>query len=219
MLFFDKELSGNRDIACSTCHLPARRTGDGLSLPIGAGGVGLGPARQLGAGGVFIPRHAPELFNRGAAAWRTLFWDGRLSGTAERGFNSPAGNQLPEHLETILAAQAMFPVTSREEMRGRSGDRDIFGAPNELALLDDADFTGIWAGLMVRLLNNSEYVRLFNAACAATTPANSGRSCKIPFKMMRRPSPPFWPISTRWSKRPSASQMKRLATWSRSSTG
>jgi cytochrome c peroxidase len=164
MLYFDKELSGNRDIACSTCHLPSRRTGDGLSLSIGAGGIGLGPARQFGDGGVFIPRHAPELFNRGAAAWQTLFWDGRLSGTPERGFSSPAGDQLPEHLESILAAQAMFPVTSRDEMRGRPGDEDIFGAPNELALIDDADFTGIWDGLMVRLLNITEYVRLFNAA-------------------------------------------------------
>ena len=164
MLYFDKELSGNRDIACSTCHLPSRRTGDGLSLSIGTGGVGLGPARQLGAGGAFIPRHAPDIFNRGAAAWRTMFWDSRLSGTAESGFSSPGGNQLPEHLDNVLAAQAMFPVISREEMRGRPGDEDIFGTPNELALLDDADFIGIWDSLMVRLLNITEYVLLLNAA-------------------------------------------------------
>ena len=47
-LFFDKELSGNRDISCATCHHPLMHTGDGLSLPIGVGGQGLGPARVMG---------------------------------------------------------------------------------------------------------------------------------------------------------------------------
>jgi len=31
-LFFDKVLSGNRNIACATCHHPLTGTGDGLSL-------------------------------------------------------------------------------------------------------------------------------------------------------------------------------------------
>ena len=44
-LAFDKILSGNRDISCMTCHLPAFGTGDGRSLSIGQGGTGLGPGR------------------------------------------------------------------------------------------------------------------------------------------------------------------------------
>src|SRR3989454_4212330 len=47
-LMFDKILSGNRDIACATCHAPVQHGGDGLSLAIGTGGTGLGPSRTLG---------------------------------------------------------------------------------------------------------------------------------------------------------------------------
>jgi len=44
-LAFDKVLSGNRDIACMTCHLPEMATGDARTLSIGEGGDGLGSAR------------------------------------------------------------------------------------------------------------------------------------------------------------------------------
>ncbi|HIF97119.1 MAG TPA: hypothetical protein EYQ54_08860 [Myxococcales bacterium] len=44
-LMFDKILSGNRNIACATCHHPTTGTGDGLALPVGEGGFGLGPRR------------------------------------------------------------------------------------------------------------------------------------------------------------------------------
>jgi len=163
-LMFDKELSGNRDISCATCHHPLLHTGDGLSVSIGTGGRGLGPARLLGAGRNLIPRNAPEVFNRGLPEWRTMFWDLRVSGTADTGFLSPAGNQLPAGLDNPLAVQAMFPVTSRDEMRGAAGDRDVFGELNEIAALGDQDFTGIWEALLQRLLAIPEYVTLFNEA-------------------------------------------------------
>src|SRR5256885_7259804 len=35
MLFFDKVLGGNRDIACATCHHPSFMAGDALSMSIG----------------------------------------------------------------------------------------------------------------------------------------------------------------------------------------
>lgn len=41
-LFWDPELSGNRDTACVTCHHPGFGTGDDLSLPVGTGGRGVG---------------------------------------------------------------------------------------------------------------------------------------------------------------------------------
>ena len=44
-LFFDKILSGNGNVACATCHHPMQDTGDGLSLPVGEGGRGLGVGR------------------------------------------------------------------------------------------------------------------------------------------------------------------------------
>jgi len=163
-LMFDKILSGNRDISCATCHHPWMHTGDNLSVSIGTGGQGLGPMRQRGNGRPFIPRNAPDVFNRGVPEWRTMFWDLRVSGTAPGGFVTPAGDQLPVGLDNVLAAQAMFPVTSQDEMRGKPGDHDVFDQPNEIALLDATDFTGIWSALMQRLLALPEYVTLFTAA-------------------------------------------------------
>lgn len=163
-LMFDRELSGNRDIACATCHHPAFATGDELSVSIGTGGSGLGRERVRGAGRHFIPRNAPEVFNRGAREWRTMFWDMRITGTVAAGFVTPAHDQLPDGLDNILAAQAMFPVTSPDEMRGAPGDRDVFGEPNELAAFAADDFRGIWAALMARLLAIPGYADMFSAA-------------------------------------------------------
>ena len=163
-LMFDKVLSGNRDISCATCHHPLMHTGDALSVSIGTGGRGLGPARVLGAGRNLIPRNATDVFNRGSSEWRVMFWDLRVSGTPDSGFTSPAGAALPSGLDSLLAAQAMFPVTSNDEMRGVAGDVDVFGAPNEVATIAPTDFTAIWAALMERLLAIPEYVTLFDAA-------------------------------------------------------
>ena len=40
LLFYDPLLSGNKEVACATCHHPAFGTGDGLSLSLGDGGMG-----------------------------------------------------------------------------------------------------------------------------------------------------------------------------------
>ena len=160
-LFFDKILSGNRDVSCSTCHLPSNATTDGLNVAIGTGGEGLGPDRS----GERFSRNSQDLFNRGYSKLvTTMYTDKRINGTPTLGFHSPAGKQLPDGLNHVLAVQALFPITSRSEMRGQIGDTDIFGDNNELADLDDEDFTGIWQAIMDRLLANDEYVALFNAA-------------------------------------------------------
>jgi len=163
-LFFDKILSGNKDIACATCHHPAFHSGDDISLPIGTRGVFLGAQRQLGYGRDFIPRNSPEVFNRGFGEWRTMFWDSRVSMNQWGKLITPAGNKLPDELDNVLAAQAMFPPTSRDEMRGRFGEIDTQGAPNEIALLIDSDFRGIWRMLMRQLREIPAYVRLFEDA-------------------------------------------------------
>ena len=41
-LMYDNILSGNKNISCATCHHPHAGLGDGLALPVGEGGVGLG---------------------------------------------------------------------------------------------------------------------------------------------------------------------------------
>jgi cytochrome c peroxidase len=169
-LFFDKILSGNRDISCATCHEPAASAADGLTLAIGTGGTGIGAARTLGAGRQFVPRNAPSLLNQGLGFFY-MFWDGRVNeeGWPPSGrFKTPAGAALPSGLASLLAAQAMLPVTNRTEMRGNAGDVDRFGNPNELAQIDDADFAGIWRGTMKRLLAIQEYVAKFTAAYPGT---------------------------------------------------
>lgn len=163
LLFFDKELSGPRDIACATCHHPLLNSGDDISLSIGVGGVGLGYERVRADTHPFIPRNAPEIFNRGSADWHTFFWDGRVQQLPDGFIENPADEDLPPGLANIVAMQAMFPVTSREEMRGRRTDPDINGKLNELAALNDNDFEEIWDKIMVRLLAIPEYVELFTA--------------------------------------------------------
>ena len=166
MLFFDWELSGNRNIACATCHHPTLGTADGLSLSVGTSHVSpgfLGPDRVLEIGKELMPRNAPDVFNRGSLEWSSQFWDSRLVATPT-GFISPAGDQLPTGMPNILSVQAMFPVTSRDEMRGHPGDLDSFGQPNELALIADEDFSGQWEALANRLLAIPEYRTLFAAA-------------------------------------------------------
>jgi cytochrome c peroxidase len=168
-LFFDKELSGNRDIACATCHHPTLASADNRPLSVGTGGSGLGADRLMGAGRILVPRNAPEIFNRAAPEWETVFWDGRIN-LYHGHFNTPAGAATPPGLDNVLAAQAIFPITSREEMRGHPGDRDVRGAPNELAEFADYDFEGMWGAVMQRLLSNASYRALFEQAFPTIPP-------------------------------------------------
>lgn len=151
-LMFDKVLSGDKNIACATCHHPQLASADALSTSIGTGGLGLGPART----GPLIARNAPPLWNRSSV--ETFFWDGRVSGNPTRGFVTPAGGSLPGGLEHALAAQAMFPVAVADEMLG------VASANNEVARLGGGDLPTIWSLLMARLLAIPEYVSLFQAA-------------------------------------------------------
>lgn len=158
LLFFDKILSGSQDIACATCHHPRHHSGDDLSLSIGLGGEGLGGTRKLGQSHTLITRNAPEIFNRGNSSWRSMFWDGRVEILADGKRRSPADDKLPDNLDNVLAMQAMFPVTSPDEMRGRKGDLDIAGYPNTLAAMGNEDFESIWGTIMRRILSIPEYV-------------------------------------------------------------
>ncbi len=158
-LMFDKILSGNRDIACATCHEPALAATDGLPLAIGTGGTGTGTTRTLGPGRSFVPRNAPSLLNT-AIGLSYVFWDGRLS----RFGPPPPEVTLPPDLPNVIAAQAMMPVLNRREMRGDPGDVDVLGNPNELAQISDSQPAQVWQAVMQRLLAIPEYVTLFHAA-------------------------------------------------------
>lgn len=162
-LFFDPILSGNRDISCGSCHHPQAGSGDGLPLSAGTGGRGDGPARVLGPDRPLVPRNAPPIYNRGHADWRTMFWDGRVERVGGA-FRSPAGDVLPGGLDSLLAVQAMFPPTSRVEMRGNPGETAADGRPNELAMIGDRDLAAIWSALSARVVAEPGYVPLLEAA-------------------------------------------------------
>jgi cytochrome c peroxidase len=141
-----------------TCHLPEFGTGDTRSLSLGQGASGLGPGR-VHPTGAFIPRNAPPLFN--LSALESLFWDGRVFADAAGRVHTPAGRQVTKRMEGTfefgaLSALGLFPVLSREEMRGFEG--------NELARLPDSAPQATWRALMGRLARIQEYRRLFEAA-------------------------------------------------------
>ena len=163
-LFFDKILSGNRDVACATCHTMADHATDALSLPVGTGAMIVGASRTLGPGRQFVPRNAPSLLNQGLGLFY-LFWDGRVNEEGGIGrFRTPTGVAIPAEVSNLLAAQAMLPVLNRAEMRGVSGDRDVSGNPNELATIPDASASEVWAAAMRRVLAIQEYQAKFAAA-------------------------------------------------------
>jgi cytochrome c peroxidase len=170
-LFFDRILSGNYDTACATCHHPLTATSDSLALGVGTGTTNLGEVgifRSRGEGRSFVPRNSPDIFNRGSELWHNIYWDARIAISGGM-TSSPAGTQLPGELISPLQIQAMFPVTSRVEMRGSWDDAN---QGNELAAIEDTDFTGIWSALMDRLMGLEEYRRLF-AEAFPNVPASS----------------------------------------------
>lgn len=81
-LFFDRGLSSDRSISCSSCHKPELAFSDGFSIAIGIGG-------RKGN------RSAPALINR--AYGRSFFWDGRAR-TIEEQVLQPIQNPVEMNL-------------------------------------------------------------------------------------------------------------------------
>ena len=171
MLFFDPVLSGTRDVACATCHLLGRGTSDGVDLAVGVDAAGLAENRRpLGEPRVH-PRNSMDLWNRGHPSVRNMFWDGRVSevDAPVSRFQTPMMDYLPDGIESVLAAQALFPLAGEEEMLGLPGDRSAPGLPgghgdkpNEIALaaagLDEDEpelFVAVHDALMRRLLGQA----------------------------------------------------------------
>lgn len=164
LLFFDPVLSGNRNTACADCHHPRFATGDGLSLSVGEGGTGLGPARTTGTGETLIearvPRNSPALFNLGAREFTVMFHDGRLERDPAQpgGFRNPLGSDLPPGFAGVLSMQAMFPVTSPDEMAGQYNENGVAKAARRGDIVGPG---GVWAQLAGRLSAIGEYADLF----------------------------------------------------------
>lgn len=147
LLFWDPILSGEKDVACATCHHPDFAYADGRALSLGPASVGLGPERtsDSNSGIPVVSRNAHTVLNtaynglslrrrgRGRPGSRTvdpdaapMFWDNRVSS---------------------LEAQALEPIKAFEEMRGSA-------YPEELAV----------DSVLARLRSIPEYVHLFGEA-------------------------------------------------------
>jgi cytochrome c peroxidase len=163
LLFYDKILSGNRNISCGTCHHHTLGSADGLSLGVGEGGAGLGPIRTTGAGSdevhERVPRNAPALWNLAHKDITAVFHDGRLavSDSHPSGFQGPAGDEMLHGLNSLIAAQALFPPTSATEMAGQGNENDV-------AIATAKGMHNVWPILAARVAEIPEYQQLFTAA-------------------------------------------------------
>ena len=123
-LFFSKSLGGDKNTACASCHHPMLGGGDNLSLSIG---VAADKPNALGANRqtsdfkhTQVPRNAPTTFN--VAFWnKILFHDGRIERLENNEITTPDMPYPKSDLlagDSLVQAQARFPITSVDEMRG-----------------------------------------------------------------------------------------------------
>ncbi len=172
LLFYDPILSGNEEVACATCHHPNFGTSDGMSLSLGDGAHGLGPDRVADPDNLpeqRIPRNAPALFNLGAAQFTHMFHDGRLEAdpAEPNGIRTPLGESMTEGFDSVLSAQAMFPVLAPDEMAGHYSENPISRAVRmgQLSLPG-----GAWDQIAARVEAVPEYRARFDAVLGQGTP-------------------------------------------------
>ncbi len=150
LLFFDPILSGDRDIACATCHHPRNGFAESRDISIGTNGQGFGGQRTFRSPNdiPFVKRNAHTVLNtafnginlhrRYDPEQAPMFWDSRVSS---------------------LEAQALEPIKALEEMRGRHYSE-----------------TEILQEVVDRLDQNATYRSLFAEAFPASDPAVSAEN-------------------------------------------
>ncbi len=110
LLFYDPILSGNKDVACATCHHPNFAFADGLDLSIGVNAVGLGPKRQ------FLSSAFPPTKRKSMTILNTAF-----NGMDENGkYDSTNAPMFWDSRAKSLEEQALIPIKSEVEMRGNA---------------------------------------------------------------------------------------------------
>lgn len=172
LLFYDPILSGNKNIACATCHHPSLGTSDGVSLGIGEGGIGLGMKRQHDPNNppeARIPRNAPALWNLGATEFTVMFHDGRIEANPDKpnAMRTPLGEEMAVGFKSPLAAQAMFPVLSADEMAGQFSENDVSKA---VRMGQNSQVGGAWDIIAARIESIPAYRALFDVQIGHETP-------------------------------------------------
>ncbi|HEY0135030.1 MAG TPA: cytochrome c peroxidase [Nannocystis sp.] len=160
-LFYDKILSGTRDVACATCHAPQFASADARTLNAGINGSGVGPARTGLLGG----RHTQPLFNLHLLPGN-LTIDSKVE--LINGLVSPLGlgtSFIPYPVQQLLGfdvvnTQAILPIATGQEMLGFPDPADH----NEVGDCAPFDLGCVWGAYMVRIKAIPQYQTLFTAA-------------------------------------------------------
>lgn len=142
-LFYDPILSGNRTIACASCHTLSARKHALEPAPGTPGAVS-----------------APALYNLGAAEFQSLFHDGRVARDpqARMGIAMPPGAALERPVQSVLAAQALIALIRPEAMAGTPGENAI---ANLVAKNHIRGLHGAWQRLTERVEAIPAYRRRF----------------------------------------------------------
>jgi len=115
LLFFDPILSGNKDVACATCHHPSNGYAEFRDLSIGVNGKGFGSKRVFRQPNEipFVKRNAHTILN---TAFNGINTNNQYSPTDAPMFWDVRSHSLEE--------QALEPIKAFEEMRGEQFTED-----------------------------------------------------------------------------------------------
>ncbi len=180
-LFHDKILSGNKNVACSTCHSAGTNGTDGLSLSIGQGGAGIGAVRTSGTG-VMLGRNAPTLFGTAAFGYgdpsnggttpggttpggtapvvsistSTFFWDSRVTvnpmSTPDPKLTDTTPD--PQYQAIVTVLQTASPQAT-QAMFPVLSPQEMRGNPGENEIASAPDNLTAWQLLMARLVGTN----------------------------------------------------------------
>lgn len=137
-LYFDPRLSGNDEISCATCHVPALGYSDGL------------PTFE-GFEGAEGPRRTPTIIN--SAYYNSFFWDGRADSLEEQALgpiSSPIEmnmnlDELADKLNGIEGYPEMFEEVFGEEITVENIAKAI-AAFERTIVINDTRFDQFLAG-------------------------------------------------------------------------